>query len=116
MSEDLLDRALEEMKAEDVDAATIEAARARVLTKAANAGGVPGTMCAEFRQDFRAYVANELAPGRRTLVEDHLSRCPGCRAALAEMKGERRVTAMPRTGRPEGLRNIRRWGGLAAAA
>jgi len=116
MSEDLLDRALEEMKAEDVDAATIEAARARVLTKAANAGGVPGTMCAEFRQDFRAYVANELAPGRRTLVEDHLSRCPGCRAALAEMKGERRVTAMPRAGRPEGLRTIRRWGGLAAAA
>jgi len=109
MSEDLLDRALEEMKAEDVDAAALETARARVLKTVANAGTVA---CAEFRQDFRAYLApgaNVLAGGRRTLVEDHLSRCPGCRTALAEMKGERRVIAMPqrstprRAGRPEAL-------------
>ena len=109
MSEDLLDRALEEKKAEDVDAAALETARARVLKTVANAGTVA---CAEFRQDFRAYLApgaNVLAGGRRTLVEDHLSRFPGCRTALAEMKGERRVIAMPqrstprRAGRPEAL-------------
>src|SRR5690349_9708555 len=96
MSEDLLDKALDEMQAEHVDAAALEAAHARVLRTVANAGSIA---CAEFRQDFRAYLApgsTELAGGRRTLVEDHLSRCPSCRAALAEMKGERKVVAMPR--------------------
>src|SRR5262249_51908607 len=109
MCEELLDRALDEMKAEGVDAATLEAARARVLKTVTNAGS---SACAEFRQELRAYLANELGPNRRTLVEDHLSRCSGCRAAVAEMKGERRVIAMPQ-------RSTSRWargGALAAAA
>jgi len=109
MSEELLDEALDAMKAENLDAAALDAARARVLKTVANAGTVA---CAEFRQDFRAYLANELPAGRRTLVEDHLSRCPSCRTALAEMKGERRVIEMPR-------RATSRWvrpGALAAAA
>jgi FecR protein/Putative zinc-finger len=98
MSEDLLDRALDEMKKEDVDAAALEAARARVFTAleaVPDGGAALGTMCAEFRQDLRAYLANELAAGRRTLVEDHLSRCPACRTAFADLKGDRRVVAMP---------------------
>ena len=68
--------------------------------------------CAEFRQDFPAYLVNELGGSRRILVEDHLSRCPGCRARIAEMKGERPIVAMP-------LRSSSRWvqwGALAAAA
>ena len=93
MSEDRLERALQEMKVEDVDSGTLEAARARVWEKVTNAGSAT---CAEFRQDFHAYLANELAGSRRILVEDHLSRCPGCRARIAEMKGERPIVAMPR--------------------
>ena len=93
MSEDRLERALQEMKEEDVDAGTLEAARARVWEKMTNAGSAT---CAEFRQDFHAYLGNELGDSRRILVEDHLSRCPGCRARIAEMKGERTVVAMPR--------------------
>ena len=58
--------------------------------------------CAEFRQDFRAYLGEELGASRRILVEDHLSRCPGCRARIAEMKGERPIVAMP-------LRSSSRW-------
>ena len=58
--------------------------------------------CAEFRQDFRAYLGQELGASRRILVEDHLSRCPGCRARIAEMKGERPIVAMP-------LRSSSRW-------
>ena len=54
MSEDRLERALQEMKEEDVDAGTLEAARARVWEKVTNAGSAT---CAEFRQDFRAYLA-----------------------------------------------------------
>src|SRR5688500_9103431 len=109
MAEDRLDQALQEMKDEDVDAGTLGAARTRVWQKMTTAGGAT---CAEFRQDFAAYLANQLGSSRRTLVEDHLSRCPGCRTRIAEMKGERTVVAMP-------VRSSSRWvqwGGLAAAA
>jgi len=109
MSEDRLERALQEMKQEDVDAGTLEAARARVWEKVANAGG--GT-CAEFRPDFRAYLSGELGGSRRVLMEDHLSRCPACRVRIAEMKGERRVVAMPQRSSGRWVR----WGALAAAA
>ncbi len=119
MSEDRLDRALQAMKEEDVDSVTLDAARARVWQKVTNADSAT---CEEFRQDFRAYLGNELSASRRMLVEDHLSRCPGCRTRIAEMKGERRVVAMPRglPGRSLGEGGSRsrwaQWGGLAAAA
>jgi hypothetical protein len=109
MSEDRLERAVEEMKAEDMDAGTLEAARARVWERVANARNAA---CAEFRHDFRDYLGNNLGASRRLLVEDHLGRCPACRARIAEMKGERTVVAMP-------VRSSSRWvqrGALAAAA
>src|SRR6187431_1568489 len=108
MSEDRLERALQEMKDEAVDAGTLEAARGRVW-EAVNAGSAT---CAEFRQDFRAYLANGLGDSRRTLVQDHLSRCPGCRTRIAEMKGERTIIAMPVRSSSRWMK----WGGLAAAA
>ncbi len=110
MSEDRLERALEEMKQEDVDAGTLQAARARVWGKVAGAGAT----CAEFRPDLRAYLEGALTGSRRVLVEDHLSRCPACRAALAEAKGDRRVVAMPR--RSRWTSRAVRWGSTAAAA
>ena len=109
MSENRLDRALEEMKREDVDAGTLEAARARVWDEVAKAAG---TGCAEFRPDFRAYLNGALGGSRRVLMEDHLSRCPACRASMAEMKGERRVVVMPQRSPSRWVR----WGTLAAAA
>ena len=84
MSEDRLERALQDMKDEDVDSGTLEAARARVWEKMTNADSAT---CAEFRQDFPAYLNSGLGASRRTLVEDHLSRCPGCRSRIADMKG-----------------------------
>jgi hypothetical protein len=109
MSEDRLERALQEMKQEDVDAGTLEAARARVRDAVTNAGGAT---CAEFRPDFRAYLSGELGGSRRVLMDDHLSRCPACRASMAGMKGERRVVAMPQ----RSSRRWVQWGALAAAA
>lgn len=106
MSEDRLERALQEMRQEAVDAGTLNAARARVWDKVTNAG------CAEFRQDFRAYQSGTLTGSRRLLMEDHLSRCPACRVAMADMKGERRVIAMPQRSSSRWVR----WGPLAAAA
>src|ERR687898_2813147 len=93
MSEDRLERALQEMKEEDVGSGTLEAARARVWEKVTNADSAT---CAEFRQDFRAYLGKELGGSRRLLLEDHLSRCPACRSRLADMKGNRPIVAMPR--------------------
>jgi hypothetical protein len=71
MSEDRLEKALQEMRQEDVDAGTLEAARVRVLENVTGAGAAA---CAEFRPDFRAYLSGELADSRRVLMEDHLSR------------------------------------------
>jgi FecR protein/Putative zinc-finger len=106
---DSLEQALQEMKDENVDAGTLEGARARVWDQMTNA--VSAT-CTEFRQDFRAYLGKELSDSRRILLEDHLSRCPGCRSRIAEMKGERTVIAMPVRSSSRWMR----WGGLAAAA
>lgn len=109
MSEDRLEQALEAMRTEHVDAGTIDAARARVWDNVTNAGSA---VCAEFRPDFRALLSNGLSASRRTLVEDHLSRCASCRTRIAEMRGERVVVPMP-------VRTSSRWarrGMLAAAA
>ena len=99
MSEDRLERALQEMKNENVDAGTLETVRARVWGTVTNAGSAN---CADFRQDFRAYLGHELGASRRILVEDHLSRCPSCRARIAETKGEKPHVAMP-------VRSSSRW-------
>ena len=109
MSEDRLEEALQEMKNEAVDAAVLEAARVRVWDRVTNAAAAG---CAEFRPDFPAYLGGTVMGGRRVLLEDHISRCSACRAALAEMKGERRVIAMPQ----RSTSRRRRWGTLAAAA
>ena len=109
MSEDRLDEALREMTREPVTPETLDAARARVwetLTTAA----APG--CAEFRPELPAYLSGTLTGGRRLLLDDHLGRCSTCRAAIAELKGERRHVAMPKRASSP----WRRWVPLAAAA
>src|SRR4051794_33280249 len=92
MSEERLERALQEMNDEQVDSGALEAARARVWEQMTSAGNAT---CAEFRPEFQAYLANGLGASRRVLIEDHLSRCPSCRARVAAIKGERTVVAMP---------------------
>ena len=120
MSEDRLERAVQGMKEEDVDAGTLQAARSRVWDTVTNAGTAieatpfrhSGASCAEFRQDFRAYLRDALGDGRRILLEDHLGRCASCRAQMAEMKGQTTVVAMPRS---MSSRRVQ-WGAVAAAA
>src|SRR4051812_24382712 len=109
MSEDRIDRALQEMQHEAVDAPTLEAVRSRVWNKLPNTAFAG---CAEFLPDFRAYLSGTVTGGRRVLLEDHISRCSACRTGLAEMRGERRVIAMPQ----RSASRWRRWGTLAAAA
>jgi ferric-dicitrate binding protein FerR (iron transport regulator) len=109
MSNDRLDGALEAIKDETVDTATLDAVRGRVWNTLANTAV---DRCAEFRPDFPAYLSGTLTGGRRVLLDDHVSRCAACRTALAEMKGERRVIPMPQ----RSSSRWRRWGSLAAAA
>jgi hypothetical protein len=109
MSEDRLETALRDMQQEAVDAGTLEAARGRVWDKMMNAAAAG---CAEFRPELRAYLSGAVTGGRRVLLEDHISRCSACRAVLIEMKGERRVIAMPQ----RSSSRWRAWGTLAAAA
>jgi len=98
MSEDRLEEALQEMRQEDVDAGTLAAARARVWDRVTGTADAAAAGCAEFRPDFPAYLGGALGDSRRVLMEDHLSRCPSCRAVMAGQKGERHVIAMPQGG------------------
>ena len=109
MSDEHLEQALQAMKQEDVDSGTLHAARARVWEAMRTADD--GT-CAEFREDFRTYLAGELGGGRRLLVDDHLSRCPACRLRIAELKGHRTVVAMPQRSSTRWVR----WSAIGAAA
>lgn len=106
MSEDRLERALNEMRQEDVDEVSLEITRRRVWKGLA---GLDGSNCAEFRASFPAYLAATLGESRAVLMDDHLGRCAACRAALADLKGERRVVAMP-------VRSSSRWRTWATAA
>ena len=109
MSEDRLEMALRQIRDEAVDDTTLETARASVWD--AVSGGA-GAACAEFRPDLHAYVSGALGGSRRVLMDDHLSRCPACRTAVAEARGERRVIAMPQRSSSRAVR----WGAMAAAA
>ena len=109
MSEDRLDKALEAITNENLDAGELAGAHDRVWEKLAGPGEA---LCAEFQTQFRGYLDGKLDESRRMLMEDHLSRCSKCRMALASQKGERQATVMP-------MRRASRWprwGTWAAAA
>ncbi len=109
MSEENLDRALEAMKNETAGAGEAAEARARVWQKLS--GGQVDN-CTAFRAELQAYADGGLLESRRVLLEDHLGRCAACRKLFAEMKGERKLTAMPAARRPL----MARWQGWAIAA
>ena len=70
----------------------------RVWEKLAGPGEA---LCAEFQAQFRDYLDGKLDGNRRLLMEDHLSRCPKCRAEsrLTERRTDRlqscRCAALP---------------------
>ena len=80
MSEERLDRALEAMRSEEVSPGELAGARDRVWEKLAEPGSAA---CAEFETGFRDYLDGRLPGSRQLLAEDHLSRCPRCRARIA---------------------------------
>jgi hypothetical protein len=109
MSEDRLDKALEAMKNENVSTEELAGVHDRVWEKLANPGEA---LCAEFQAQFGDYLDEKLDDNRRLLMEDHLSRCPNCRAKLAAQKGVVPATVVPM--RPAS--RWPRWGTWVAAA
>jgi hypothetical protein len=109
MSEDRLEKALQAMKSEEASPEQLADAGARVWENLENPGMA---LCSEFQSQFREYLNGRLAANRRMLLEDHLGRCPVCRARLAEEKGESNVVAMPSRRRAQWPK----WGTWAAAA
>jgi hypothetical protein len=109
MSEDRLEKALEAIKDESVDRGQLEEARNRVWAKLEMPSAAA---CAEFESEIRNYMDSKLEEKRRLLMEDHLSRCPSCRARMAEQKGERKPVPI------QSRRTVRmpKWIGWAAAA
>jgi hypothetical protein len=128
---DALDRAVDQIRAEDVDPAVVEQAAARVwerLSRAAEpqpqmvaaaapvAEAAPATLraCDDFQALIPAYLRGELPPARALLVEDHTRSCVPCRRALREAREGK--TAAP--ARPAAAANVARmrpvWMSLAA--
>jgi hypothetical protein len=108
MSEDRLDKVLEAMQNENINEDELARAHDRVLEKLSQPGQA---LCAEFQLQLDDYLQSQLAGNRLLLLEDHLSRCPNCRANLLK-KNVAAAAAMParRTSR------WTRWGSWAAAA
>jgi len=60
--------------------------------------------CIAVRKQLNRYLDAELAPDAREAVEHHLSACPACRAALAELQGVAGMwTALKTPPVPEGF-------------
>ena len=109
MSEDHLNKAVEAITNENVNAVELAGAHDRVWEKLAGPGE---SLCAEFQTQFRDYLDGNLDVNRRLLMEDHLSRCTKCRTALASQRGELTATIMPM----HRASRWPRWGTWAAAA
>jgi hypothetical protein len=109
MSEDRLEQALEALKNENANDGELAGAHDRVWAKLTAPGE---SLCAEFQLQFRDYADGQLEGKRRLLMEDHLSRCPNCRASLAGQKESPTDNVVP-------IRRASRWprwGNWAAAA
>jgi hypothetical protein len=109
MSEDRLNKALEAIKNEDMNARELEAAHDRVQERL---GIASDPLCAEFRLQFQEYLDGLLEGSRLMLMEDHLGRCPSCRTKLATLRGGLKATVVP----IHHAFRWPRWGTWAAAA
>ena len=111
MNEQELDQILQSMGQEEPSPAVTATAQERVWNTLS-----AGPACATFRGQFAAYRAGELAEAPRLLLEDHLTRCAGCRRAFNSAP----VVAMPAPAAPVKRRfAVPRWAiaaGVAAAA
>jgi len=92
MNDERFDDLLQEMRDESAPRAQVDEARERVWQHLQESHSLA---CDELRPALADYARGRSSESRRLLVEDHLSRCVACRHALADARGEHKVTTMP---------------------
>jgi len=110
MNDHELDQILQDMGQEEPDPATLAAVRDRVWNNLS-----AGPLCVQMRGEFNDYRAGALPESQRLLLEDHLTRCAGCRRSFNSAG----VVAMPTKAAPVRRFKVPVWAiaaGVAAAA
>lgn len=120
MNDEQFDQLLSEIRGDEtiVSGAELKESKDRVRAKLEAASRLSGP-CAEFRPELASYVEGSLSEARRMLVDDHLSRCAGCRKALAELKGEAKVVSIESVRKTSAFSRYGKWAiaaGIAAIA
>lgn len=89
ITDDLLDRAAEAVRNEDIDDETVDRMTDRVWNRLQSDLGLGGHTlagCDDYRAEIPALLAGDLSPQRALLVEDHTRECLPCRRALLEAR------------------------------
>ncbi|HXI41318.1 MAG TPA: FecR domain-containing protein [Bryobacteraceae bacterium] len=116
----ILDRAVAEIRADELDAVATGQAAARVWANVSRSvsaeAGASATLrtCADFRSRMPAYLAKQAPDAQVWLLEDHVHGCPACRGALNTMRSGKVVELGPRAGRSRFASPFAKWA-LAAA-
>ncbi len=116
----ILDQAIAEIRAEELDATAIEQAAARVWAKVSQSASAAGNAraalrtCADFRSLMPAYLAKQAPDAQVWLLEDHVHGCPACRHALEGQRSGNVMELAPRASRPKFASLRMKWA-LAAA-
>lgn len=113
--EQILDRAIAEIRADGMDQAAVEQAAARVWANVAQASPMLRA-CADFEALLPAYIAKQLPEARMWLLEDHLHGCPACRNALEAARWGKVVGIMPRATTRQAIAPQWKWVMAAAVA
>ncbi len=94
-SEQILDQAIAEIRAEEMDHVTIEHAAGRVWANVSREAVVLRT-CADFQALIPLYRAKQLPDAQVWLLEDHVHGCAACRRALEEASSGKVTELAPR--------------------
>jgi hypothetical protein len=114
--EQVLDRAIAEIRADEMDRAAVEQAAARVWAKLATVTRTSPVLraCGDFQALLPVYIAKQLPEAQAWLVEDHLHGCPECRNALETARSRKVVGIAPRASTRKAI--APRWKWVMAAA
>lgn len=116
----ILDQAIAEIRAEELEQAAVEQAAARVWANLSQASQSVRSSddvlrtCADFRVLILAYRSKQLPDAQAWLVEDHLHGCPACRSALEAAQSGSLVRLQPAV--PRVLAPQWKWAMAAALA
>ena len=105
MNDERFEELLGTLREESAPGEQVEKAQERVWQQLAAARPLA---CQDFTEDLKRYARGDLSDARRLLIEDHVARCVACRRALNELKGTRKVVALP-TVRPRRRPAWQRW-------